>query len=122
MVVFYTTSHDGSRPDWVGAAFANYLAAADDGAARSHELAVLSLLADKEFADLAAADVEREVLAVARRLRQRHLRGVLRRLEQEMRTVETSSPPAPDRLQALAREFQTVSAELLSVDNGRATT
>lgn len=115
MVVHYTETHDNQRVAWSDEAFRERLQQLPHHEERIHLFDILSLLADKEFAELTPALLERELVSAAKRLRIFYLRDTLKSLEQSIREAERSGGD-PARLAPLIEEFQTKSAELVHLD------
>ena len=119
MVVFFTEQGGNDKIDWLGQEFAAYLNKNAANGVSPEQLSVLALLADKEFSDFTPLEIERELLSSVNRLKRGHLRVILQKLENDIRSIEQSPAKDEDRLASLFKEFQTVSAELAKMDNNK---
>lgn len=117
MIMFYAEKRESDKLDWQGQDFSDHLKRQTEDESAAPKLTVLTLLADKEFTGLEAREMEQEVLATVNRLKKLHLKSVLQRLENDIRTIEQSATPDKDRLAVLFDEFKTTSAELTKMDN-----
>lgn len=82
MIVFYT-AHQST--DWQNAGFIEQLNMASvEGSALNERLALATLLADREFADLDDTEVRRELLSTIKRLKDAYIRSKLVELQRQL--------------------------------------
>ena len=121
MVVHYTENSAVAPVDWLNPAFSSRLKEAElstpSSISLTDQLAVLSLLSDKEFAEVGPLEVERDLIGSIKRLKKAYLKQQLRELEQSLRVSESSSPLDPERQRVLLNDLQTLSRELRELDS-----
>lgn len=116
MHLYYTVHHLAGPITWLSDAFETHLASQPSGADLQAQLAVLSLLADKDYANLEPAERETDVVATGHRLKRIFLKAKAQQLASDIQRLE-QQPADPERLRALLEAFRTVSTDISDLDH-----
>jgi len=115
-VVFYTKTSGQENVGAIEEALKQHLSGQPEEVTLINMLDILSLLKDKDFADMTSEEVRKDIIGTVKRLKQRYLREVLQKIERSIKEAESIKPVDSEKLKALLNEFQTVSSELIKLE------